>query len=201
MEKTFNFFSTLFFFIVIAAGLSSCEEDKKGGGLTGWYTDISEPAKASDFNEINQAIYDQEVLSSYYYGGSRHNYVASRDLFFYNDGMYSDIDAYFGRLRFKIKSQIESIHIIDDSTLVKYFANLYEDGAYGADGMDAVYRIYAGPVFGNMAYYDSGSYYTYVVAENKLIVSNGDIYTIVDGSLIKDGSSTRMSKYNPNERY
>jgi hypothetical protein len=64
---------------------------------------------------------------------------------------------------------------------------------------DVVYRFYAGPIFGNMEYvgYD-WSYYTYAyIADNKIAVSNGDIYTIVDGGLIKDGSSSILSKYDP----
>lgn len=203
MRKTSMLLWTFLFFIVIPVGLTSCDndDDSKSNSLIGWYTDLSKPAKASDFNEINQAIYDKEILSSYYYGGSRHNYVASRDLFFYDDGMYSDSDAHFGRLRFKINSQVHSIRIIDNSTLVEYYAFLYEDGAYGANGMDAVYRINAGPVFGNMTYYDTGYYYTYIVADNKIIVSNGDLYSITDGGLIKDGSSSRLSKYDPSTRY
>ena len=40
-------------------------------------------------------------------------------------------------------------------------------------------------------------YYTYTLIGNKIVVSNGDIYTIADGGIIKDGSSAILKKYDP----
>ncbi|MBR1686923.1 MAG: hypothetical protein IJ710_00115 [Prevotella sp.] len=188
---------------MVSLSLSSCGDDDDddggglGNGLKGWYTDLNAVAKQSDFNIINEAIYNGEVLSSYRYGGQTHTYVASRDLFIDGDGMYNDSDAHFGRLRFTIPTPIVAIRILDDQTLISYNPMLYIDDA---SSEDAVYRLYAGPVFGNMTYYGSGSYYTYVKVENKIIVSNGDIYTVIDGGLIKDGSSSKWSKYDPTKR-
>ncbi len=172
------------------------KEEKESSGLKGWYTDLSYVARQSDFDKINSAINSHEVLSSYHYGGSDHTYVASRDLFIDRDGRFYDSDAYFGRLRFSIHACIEVIRIVDDQTLISYIGYLYETGA---SRDEAIYSLYAGPIFGNMTYYAPGSYYTYVKADNKLIVTNGDIYTITSEGLIKDGSSVRLSKYDPSK--
>jgi len=178
--------------------LSSCGDDDDsagmGSGLKGWYMNLSEVAKQSDFNIINEAIDNEEVLSSYRYGGQIHKHIASYDEFIDSDGAYSDSDASFGRLRFTISTPINAIRIVDDTTLLSYSAWLYIDGRGTGD---IVYRFYAGRIFGNMAYYGTPSYYTYAKVDNKLIVSNGDIYTVVDGGLIKDGSSAKWSKYDP----
>ena len=190
---------------MVSLSLSSCGSDDNnddggglGSGLKGWYTNLSDVAKQSDFNVINEAIDNEEVLSSYRYGGQIHKHIASYDEFIDSDGAYNDSNASFGRLRFTISTPIYAIRIVDDTTLLFYSAGLYVDGKGSGD---VVYKIYAGRIFGNMAYYGSPSYYTYAKVENKLVVSNGDIYTIVDGGLIKDGSSSRWSKYDPSKRY
>lgn len=182
--------------IMLSVGFVSCDGDDSGGSsLRGWYTDLSYVATQSDFNVINAAINNHEVLSSYRYGGQTHTYVASRDLFINSDGMYNDVEPYLGRLRFSISNPINAIRIVDDSTLLFYVGWLYEDGK--GDG-DTVYRLYAGSIFGNMAYCGSPLYYSYIRTDNMIIVSNGDIYTIVDGGLVKNGSSSPWSKYDPN---
>ena len=52
-----------------------------------------------------------------------------------------------------------------------------------------------------MTYYGTPSYYTYTRVDNKIIVSNGDIYTVANGGLIKDGGSSKWSKYDPSKVY
>lgn len=195
--KTLRFVGMLLCAVMLSVSASSCGDDEKGGGgkgLRGYYTDLSYVAKQSDFNEINEAINNHELLKSYYYGGERHNYYATKDLFIQSDGSFSDFDPNCGRLRFSINSQITVIRIVDDNTLYVYYAWLYEEG-YGRG--DVVYKIYAGPIFGNMAYREEPTIYSYVVVENKLIVSNGDIYTISGNTIRKDGSSSILTKYNP----
>lgn len=204
MKKCFWSLLPLMLVAMASFTLSSCGDDDDddggglGSGLKGWYTDLSQVAKQSDFNVINEAINNGEVLSSYRYGGQVHKHIASYDEFIDSDGLYHDWDASFGRLRFTIQTPIVAIRIVDDQTLISYNPMLYIDGA---SNEDAVYRLYAGPIFGNMTYYGSGSYYTYAKVDNKIIVSNGDIYTVVDGGLIKDGSSGKWSKYDPTKRY
>ena len=191
--------------MVTLAGLSfvSCsdddgDDDNGGGKMTGWYIDLNEPATQSDFKIIDEAINNHELLASYSYGGQRYNYYATKDLFFSSDGMYTDTDSHFGRLRFSIQSQVTVIHVIDNTTLTKYYADLYRGGA---SSEDKVFKIYAGPIFGNMEYCGPPTYYTYVIAGNKMIVSNGDIYTISTNGLIREGTSSLMSKYDPNVRH
>ena len=193
---------TIIMVVMLSVGLSSCGNNDDGdgasSGLKGWYTDLSKVAKQSDFEEINKAIDNNEVLSSYRYGGQIHYHYATRDEFIDSNGCYNDSKASFGRLRFSIFTPIEAIHIVDGNTLLDYNATLYEDGRGPGD---AVYRLNAGRIFGNMTYYATPINRTYTILEDKLIVSNGDIYTIVDNGLIPDGSSRRWSKYDPNKRY
>ena len=184
-------------------GISSCTKDSGsengnsiGGNTTiGWYADLNRVAKQSDFVEINKAINNHELLSSYPSSGNY--YYASRDLFIIN-GMYSDSDAHFGRLRFSVPNPIMVYRVLDDQTFLVYNPFLYEDGAGSGE---AVYKLYAGSIFGNMTYYGSPTYYTYVKSENKILVTNGDIFTITNNGLIKDGSATTFSKYDPTKRY
>ena len=164
-------------------------------GLIGWYADKNRVGKQSDFNEINKAINNHELLSSYPTIGNY--YYASRELFL-NNGMYSDSDAHFGRLRFSVPNPITVYRILDNQTFLLYNPFLYEDGAGSGE---AVYKLYAGSIFGNMTYYDNPTYYTYYKSDNKLFVSNGDIFTITGIGLIKDGSSAVFSKYDPTKRY
>lgn len=189
-------------FVVTISAITSCSKEGGSGGLTGYYTDLNKPAKQSDFNELNTAINNGELLTSYHYGGQTHNYWADYDLFINEEGRYDDSDPHCGRLRWAIKNtQIKVIHIIDKSTLTVYYANLYVDNSSGANSREKVYKLYAGSIFGNMAYCDNPTYYTYVKEDNKIVVSNGDIYTITSNGLIKDGSSSLLSKYDPTKRY
>lgn len=177
---------------------SSCENDGLGKGLTGYYTDLSAVAKASDFNEINEAINNNELL--YYfnsYAGLDDYSYATYDLFINEDGSWYQSSLHHGRFRYCIHNSISVLHIIDKNTIAKAQpCALYLEGHGNGE---PVYKFYAGPIFGNMEYvgYD-WIYYTYTYIDtNKILVSNGDIYTIVDGGLIKDGSSGILSKYDP----
>ncbi len=197
---------------MIVVGLASCGsndsyEGEKGKSLDeventliGWYIDKDNVAKQSDFNIINEAIDNNEVLSDYgYVFGERLIHIASYSEFIGSDGSYTDSDAHFGRLRFKIPAFIDAIRILDDNTLLSYYsAQLFVEGSGSGD---AVYKFYAGRIFDDMAYYGKPSYYTYVKMNNKIVVSNGDIYTIVDNGLIPEGRSIKMSKYDPSMRY
>lgn len=197
--KTFRLISFGILAILIGCTFTACsDEDEKdnGNGLVGWYTFCT--TNASDFDVINQAIYSEEVLKSYKHA----TYIATKELFLEN-GWYSDSDAKFGRLRFTIENYINAINIIDDNTLCLYGASLWPEGKCNEKNHDElVYKLYAGPVFGNMAYYGSPiSYYTYQKLENKIFVSNGDIYTISSSGLIKDGGSDLWKKYDRNKQY
>lgn len=197
---------------VLCAGLVSCSEDKKDepqngieeeNGLFGWYTDLDDFPVASDFDEINEAIRNREVLAEF---KKIDDIIATYDLFVDDDGAYSDSSSSCYRLRWTISDKgYIVVRIVNENTLVIYsspFAyGLYVDKDGRGEG-DVIYRLYGGPIFGNMTYYGDPQYYTYVKNGNKIIVSNGDIFTITSSSgLIKDGSSSVLSKYDPSKRY
>lgn len=178
---------------------SSCEGEGSGlgKGLVGYYTDLSLVAKTSDFDEINEAIRNNELLYTSEY--TKEKYYATPELFMNEEGMWTDFDHHHGRFRFYIKDILfPVIHIVNDNTLKMQSPScfLYFEG-YGNG--EEVYKLYAGPIFGNMAYICYGwRTFTYTHLDtNKIIVSNGDIYTIVNGGIIKDGSSVILTKYNP----
>ncbi len=181
---------------MLTLGLTSCCGDEDSDGLKGWYVNKSTVATQSDFTEINKAINNDEVLMSY----RRQDVVASYNLFIKDNGYYSDVDPSCGRLRFKIKTHIRVIHMLNSNTLEEYNASLYVESKKTGK---PVYKLYTGTVFGNMAYFDdSPRTYTYTVVDgNKIVVSNGDIYTISSGGLILDGTSGIMTKFDPEQRY
>lgn len=117
--------------IALCIGMTSCGSDDESSekGLMGWYTDLTDVARESDFSEINTAINNKEQLSSYYYGGERHTYIASYDLFVNSStGYFNDTSSYLGRLRFKIKNPINVVRILNDNTLMTYVGFLYVAG-------------------------------------------------------------------------
>lgn len=196
--KTFRLISLGILAILVGCTFTACsneDEMDNGNDLVGWYTFCT--TKASDFDVINQAIYSGEVLKSY----KNATYIATKELFLEN-GYYSDSNAKFGRLRFTIESGTNAINIIDGNTLCLYGGSLWPEGKCNDKNDDLVYKLYAGPVFGNMAYYGSPiSYYTYQRFENKILVSNGDIYTISSSGLIQDGDTDLWRKYDRNKQY
>ena len=186
---------------------SSCEGESNGlgKGLTGYYTDLSAAAKASDFDEINAAINNNELLYVFDHRlGEDDYYYATYNLFIGGDGGWNETEHHHGRFRFYLLNKNKYslcpvIHIIDKNTIA-----IQESSCFlhieGRGNGEPIYKFYAGPIFGNMEYVTTGSwnYYTYTYIDtNKIAVSNGDIYTIVDGGLIKDGSSGILSKYDP----
>jgi len=206
MKARFRFY--MFMAAAIAGiGFTSCskDDDETGGvsgGLKGYYIRFNYVAKESDFDEINEAIENHELLASYRYGGETHKYYATYDLFIDSDGCFYNegSNSRWGRFKNTIDAIINVIQIVDNNTLAFCSGDLYVDnGKYD----DVLYKFYAGPVFGKMVYRsESPIYYTYTRVENKIIVSNGDIYTIMeDGSLIEDGGSTKWSKYDPKKEY
>lgn len=173
-----------------------------GNSLIGYYTDLSVPAKQSDFSALNTAIDNNELLAHYNYGGQSHDYYADYDLFINeDDGSYDDLSPHCGRLRYHLDGhyQIHVVQIVDDNTLKEYYAWLFSEDYYTSETI--VYKLYAGRIFGNMCYHATPQYYTYAKSDNKLFVSNGDIYTITSSGLIQDGFSALLQKYDPSKRY
>ncbi len=196
----------LFLFLLPVFLLSSCEKSEKeseNNPLLGWYTDLSAVASTDGFERINQAIDNNECI---YTTGYSHNYdrYATRDLFFEN-GRWESYAAYYGTCRYlpKVGCSITVINIINNNTLIQYgYADLW-DPDYLMEQDVIVGRVYAGRNIGNLVYRGSGSAtYTYSQKSNKIVLSNGNIYTITeDGGLIKDGTSRILNKYDPNKEF
>ncbi len=194
MKKNITLFFAILMMAVISVSLTACGDDDDIS--KGWYTDVSAIATASDFEEINKAIENNEVLSTY----GKTKYVASYDLFFYDDGLYKDGNAYFGRLRFSIPSCINVIHIVDDHNLIMYSAYLRKENTVPSNE-DVVARIYAGRIFGNLVYSGQPRRRTYAKEGEIIVTTDGDIISIVEGGFYVDGFSGFWSKYDPNKRY
>lgn len=97
--------------------------------------------------------------------------------------------------------QIHSLQILNQNTLVDHYAWLYDPQKVPTAATIAG-KIYAGSEIGNLVYYDEEALaYSFYVIENKIFVSNGDIYTIVSSGLIKDGSNSIMNKYDPSKQF
>lgn len=203
MEKKGYLRNMLVFAAVAIMGfcLASCKDDEDapgtgggtGSGLVGWYTDLSKVPNSFSFSSHSYQIVMSQSLGS----------GISRESFFNDEGCFDDRVLEADRVRIKSKV-IDVVRIVDNSMIQKMAGILCEDGAdYGKKkDMVPVYKLYAGSNFGNLVYYaQQPAYYTYVKQGNKIIVTNGDIYTIVDGGLIKDGGTGTLSKYDPSKIY
>ena len=86
------------------------------------------------------------------------------------------------------------ICIKDDNTILWYPPYLYKEGKGSGD---VLYRFYAGSCIGNLVYRGEPTYYTYSKVDNKIYLSNGNIFTVTNDGLREDGSSTVLKKYDP----
>lgn len=197
----------IFLWLFLTLTIVSCSDNDETNGmssLNGWYADLEQFAQESDFDEINEAIRNEEVL----YKTKYNTYIATRDLFFSENGMWHDTNWEVGRFRFYLwdqgKFQVPIIHIINNNTLALYYANLYDaNSSMEREDDENLYKFYAGPIFKEMVYRDFAKLYTYSKVDNKIIVTNGDIFTITEKGLIQEGSSSSniMSKFDPNKLY
>lgn len=200
MKKILKIFYSILAVTILSTAFSSCDSDDDsegpGNGLAGWYVCKHDVAQTTDFNSINNAINTVEVMEES--GG--YKYFATRDKFF-TDGAWDDDKYYLGKYRNSINTYIKVIQIIDDSTLIEYWASLYESG-YSKESV--VYKLYGGKHIGDLDYCGEGRVYTYMRSENKIIIPDkGSIYSIINGGLLMDGYSMDeiMEKYDPNKRY
>lgn len=158
---------------LVAITLCSCEE---GNELEqyGWYYDEVDSYTSEGFDQINLAIH-------------RGDY--SRSDLFSDNGMftgYNFIDI--------IDSQIYVVNIVNKNTLQIGYVWLY-DPSYVPPYWTKVAFIDGGMYLGDLVYAEETfKTYTYEKIDNKLYASNGDIYTIGNGTLTKDGKSRAMVK-------
>lgn len=196
-----NTLPTSLFLLCFFFFLSSCEVLNLSNSLNGWYTDLTGVATTSGFDRINQAITNHECI---YTTGYSHNYdyYATPDLFFDSDGRWNSSDAHYGTCRFLPNGYFINVYrVLNQNTIVYYYCWLWKPECIpGAE--DIAGRVYAGPYFQTLVYYDTDpKYHTFTKSNNKLIVANGDIFTITDGGLIKEGDSRKLSKYNPEKSF
>lgn len=206
MKNLIKLTTTLLLFCV---GFVSCndenEETSMNNELIGWYINKTGIPNSNEFLPIEAAIKNNELLYSSKYAGDCY---ATRELFFYSDGSFGRHDYTTGRLGKYIKERNwelskTAIRIIDETTLIRYGGGLYDKNMVDNNYLVSFYRLYAGEIFGYLDYMGIESLYTYVKMDNKIVLSNGDIYTIVEGGLIKEGLnlSSKMEKYDLTKTY
>lgn len=175
---------------VVGLMTTSCEDDEKDGPVSNnessgalssgvWYVAPGGFGSESDLDEINEAIDNHELLSSYRYGGATHNHYAEVAEFVDEEGRFSTYESDLGRLRFTGPADpVHIIHLIDENTLETYSAGLYQDcGPENGEGELRVYRFNGGRHFGAMAYYAYVlGIHTYVKLNNTITDSNGNVY-------------------------
>lgn len=192
----------IIYILLTSLFLSACDNGSLNrSNLFGYYTDLTAVARTSEFDRINKAIDDHECI---YTTGLSHKYdvYATPEIFFDSDGMWNSGDAHYGTCRFIPKGNpYNGFQIIDSSTIIFYIAWLWDPHRVPA-GYEVVGRVYAGKYFGELVYCSNQmSYHTYTKVDNKLFLTNGDIFTITSSGLIKDGSSKVLSKYDPSKRF
>lgn len=196
-------------FLMGVLPLASCQEDddtNTASGLTGWYAssaDLSSySARPSDFQEIEQAIQENRLIGSTYVDKLHTLYFyASRGMFVFGDGSfgYTENSKHYGDLYGKIKPLRYAIHIIDSKTLKVCTFSMFVDEDYNNSYNDEkIATIYRGSIFKSISVYCSSTYYSYAKVDNKLICTDGDIYTVMsDGSIVEDGTSSYMKRFDP----
>lgn len=178
-KQNLRYLSAFIIVAILSVSFTSCDKDdeessNKKNSLIGWYVRDDSPTMSA---------LDRGKMSGTITSGKR-----DRSDFFRSDGSF--IDGIDGISAVTYRSVIR---IIDNTTLLYYYLFLYDDGAGKGDKL---YDLYYGGIIGSLAYYaDSPSYYTYIQIGNKITLSNGTIYTIVDEGLIQEGSSDIYKKY------
>lgn len=214
--QTNKFWSIMMMLVLVLSttvAFSSCSDDEEaaeesiGNKSEKWYalqSNINQVSiRKSDFNEIEKAIDNHELLGQTYVTTGRYiYYYAERSMFVFNDGSFGTIGTTsgqkLGRLANTIDGSLSAIRIQDSNTLVSCHFSLFVD-----EDMNRSYdckkyaTVFNGHIFESISVYLSESYYTYIKTDNKIIVSNGDIYTVTSSGLIKDGYSSPMVQFNP----
>ena len=154
-----------------------------------WYTyEGNTFPDASDFREVDDAINNSTVIH-YNQKTGKPSIIASYSLFVDNNGRFTEeIYVYYN-----IPYRLWMVHFINGNTLEKGWV-------YGGISSRAVgstlYSVNAGKNLGTIKYCWQPSTYTYAQEGNKIITTDGDIYTISGDRLIPDGSTRAMVKYN-----
>lgn len=218
--KTNIFYKLLLVFFVAlftTIAISSCDKDDDGSdsgsgiSVSGtWYATQESinhiTLNKTDFQKIEEAIEKHDLLYTMYIDrNNTREYYAEKNMFVLDDGSFNTNNNLAGYLRNTITFHHSSVRIVNSNTLANCSISLYVDENM-KENHTATYKkvasVYQGSIFKSVsAYVYYESYYTYAKSGNKIIVSNGDIYTVTDSGLIKDGSSDIMVKYDPTKIY
>lgn len=206
------------FVIVSTAFLfNSCSKDNSNGGQSFGSTylyalDISQLNKHPHYySEIDNAISNNELLYTYefwYEYGKKvnyHYYYATRDLFVNSQGQITTYnEERYGRFSDVICSSYSGYLIQDSSTILDISLHLCADEDWETkpapwkNNCSKLKTVYKGKNFESLSWYISKRPYTYLRQDNKIVLSNGRIFTIIGDELFEDGSSYPHIKFDLN---
>lgn len=210
-EKKQNFLVVLMLTLMGTVVFSSCggdDDDNSGAGSQGksWFIQVSQEelnGVKADFTTYDPLSKRQEIIDEY--NSKRYT---SPDLFksdYMNDD--GEVEPYYFREYYFPNiyrcNHGAAWHIVDKSTIeVYYYSMMYGDSNnisrrlfhvgswnYWGDIYFAVRKDDADP-----------NIYTYEKIDNKIFVSNGDIFHLYDNYVVKDGGSRKMMWFTPVDR-
>lgn len=191
--------------LLLIMALMSCSSNDDDNTVTHeghWYiyeTQAEIDETQADIKQITDAILNGKAL---YYDwqnkkevpvyGNYKDFVGSDGKFEYEWLTYENSD--YGR---RINDYIRVIQIKDEKTLLEYECSLY---IVDETSKKPLYKWYSGNVFGEACYAANSepTVYTYIQIDNMItVLSTGDIYFIVEGGLIQEGSNRTLRKFVP----
>lgn len=191
--------------LLLIMALMSCSSDDDDNTVTHdgrWYiyetqTELDETQ--ADIKQIADAILNGKTL---YYDwqnkkevpvyGNYKDFVGSNGKFEYEWLYYKNRD--YGS---RINDYVRVIQIKDEKTILEYECSLY---IVDETSKKPIYKWYSGNVFGEVCYAANSepTVYAYIQMDNVItVLSTGDIYFIVDGGLIQEGSNRTLRKFIP----
>lgn len=164
-----------------------------------WYFKNSEiqwsPLKKSEFDGLEKLIADDDALYQ--------QYGCDDYKFWFFEGRdrvkrESYIDSMLGFFYFGDFWVTQAVRIVDDSTIVLCklcsFVDEDIDNYYHRD-FKKVVTLFRGKIYKSVSLYVEEEYRTYVKQGNKLMLTNGDVFTDTGNGLILDGESeVRVAK-------
>lgn len=149
-----------------------------------WY-----PLKKSSFDSLEKLIEDDEVLYQQYgCNDFEFSFIVGRD----RVTRESYIDSMLGFFHFGDFWGTNAVRIVDDSTIVLCDFNSFVDediDNYNHRDYKKVVTLFRGKIYKSVSLYVKEEYRTYVKQGNKLMLTNGDVFTDTGEGLILDGES------------
>ncbi|MBQ0074228.1 MAG: hypothetical protein KBT34_08530 [Prevotella sp.] len=214
-NKLWGILMMLVLVLGVTFSFSSCGGDDSDGSDTNtnveWYANQNDISQISvskyNFQNIENAIDNEELLGKTYVSNGRYiYYYAQRSMFVFGDGSFGTTGTTpgqkLGRLENTVNGHLYAIRIENSNTLaVCQFSLFVDEDMSSSSNRKKIATVFNGHIFKSVSVYLSENYYTYIKSDNKIIVSNGDIYTVTSSGLIKDGSSSIMKRFDPYALY